>query len=173
MHRPAMRMDALLERLPRPLDRVRSIKLKLSLVLLGSGLVGAAYLVYLGVRTYRERGILAEAMRAEAPASLTPGGVYRQGVVVGLTNPKALVFFAALLPQFVRPGFGAVWAQMLVLGLGFVVLAMGLDCLWGLAAGVARNWFARSPGRVAAMGGIGGLTMIGLGVGLAVSGRAD
>lgn len=135
-------------------------------------LTGAVYLVYLGVRTFRERGELAEALRAAVPAGRRRS-VYRQGVVVGLTNPKALVFFAALLPQFVNPHTGGVPLQMMALGLGFVVLAAGLDCLWGLAAGVARTWLARSPGRIAALGGTGGLAMIGLGVGLAVSGRPD
>jgi threonine/homoserine/homoserine lactone efflux protein len=144
-------------------------------------LVGAAYLAYLGVRTFRERDQLAEALRAAGAAR--PGGVgrpsgvgrhvFRQGVVVGLTNPKALVFFAAVLPQFIDPGSGHVPVRMAALGLAFVLLAMVLDGVWGLAAGTARDWFARSPGRLAALRGTGGLAMIGLGVGLAVSGRGD
>jgi threonine/homoserine/homoserine lactone efflux protein len=135
-------------------------------------LVGAAYLVYLGVRTYRERGRLADALRVAVPVG-SGRGVYRQGVLVGLTNPKALVFYAAVLPQFVDPHTGSVPMQMAVLGLAFVLIAMLLDGLWGLAAGAARDWFATSPGRLRALGGTGGLTMIGLGVGLAVAGRAE
>ena len=135
-------------------------------------LVGAAYLVYLGVRTYRERGRLADALRVAVPVG-AGRGVYRQGVLVGLTNPKALVFYAAVLPQFVDPHTGGVPMQMAVLGLAFVLIAMLLDGLWGLAAGAARDWFATSPGRLRTLGGTGGLTMIGLGVGLAVAGRGE
>jgi threonine/homoserine/homoserine lactone efflux protein len=62
---------------------------------------------------------------------------------------------------------------MTVLGLAFVLLAMVLDCLWGLAAGAVRGWLARPPRRLTALGGAGGLTMIGLGVGLALTGRSD
>lgn len=138
-------------------------------------LVGAVYLVYLGVRTFRERGGLAEAMHVinAAPVSGVGRHVFRQGVVVGVTNPKALVFFAAVLPQFVDPRSRHVPVQMAVLGIAFVLLAMVLDAMWGLAAGTARDWFARSPARLSAFGGTGGLAMIGLGVGLAVTGRGD
>jgi threonine/homoserine/homoserine lactone efflux protein len=133
-------------------------------------LVGAAYLVYLGVRTYRERGELAEAMRVATPVRR---GAVRQGVVVGLTNPKTLVFFAALLPQFVNPHAGAVPVQMVLLGLIYVLVAAVLDAAWGVCAGVARQWLAGSPRRVATLGGAGGVTMVGLGVGLAVTGRSQ
>ncbi|WP_028932779.1 LysE family translocator [Pseudonocardia spinosispora] len=135
-------------------------------------LVGAAYLVYLGVRAYRERGGLASLMNGEVPVG-SAHRVYRQGVLVGLTNPKSLVFFAAVLPQFVDAKNGHVPLQMLILGLVFVAVAMVLDSMWGLAAGVARDWFARSPRRLSVLGGTGGLMMIGLGLGLAVSGRKD
>jgi threonine/homoserine/homoserine lactone efflux protein len=50
---------------------------------------------------------------------------------------------------------------------------MGLDCLWGLAAVWVRDWVARSPERLRVVGGVGGLTMIGLGLGLAITGRRD
>jgi threonine/homoserine/homoserine lactone efflux protein len=139
-------------------------------------LVGAAYLVYLGVRTWRERGGLSEALRG-AGVGVEPGAVgahvFRQGVLVGVTNPKAMVFFAAVLPQFVDRESGHVPAQMLLLGLAFVLLAMVLDSVWGLAAGTARDWLARSPRRLATLGGTGGLMMIGLGMGLAVTGRRE
>jgi threonine/homoserine/homoserine lactone efflux protein len=135
-------------------------------------LLGAAYLVYLGVRTWRERGALADVLRS-VPESGVARHVFRQGMVVGVTNPKALVFFAAVLPQFVDRGGGHVPTQMLLLGFAFVVLAMVLDSGWGLAAGTARDWLACSPGRLSALGGTGGLMMVGLGVGLAVSGRRE
>jgi threonine/homoserine/homoserine lactone efflux protein len=135
-------------------------------------LTGAAYLVYLGVRTWRQRGSL--------PDPATDGGgthgslrTLREGFVVGVTNPKTIVFFAAVLPQFVDPAQEHVTGQMLLLGLVFNVIALASDSVWGMGASVARDWFARSPRRLAAVGRVGGLSMIGLGVTVAVTGRKD
>jgi threonine/homoserine/homoserine lactone efflux protein len=134
-------------------------------------LVGAAYLVYLGVHTYRTRGDLIAALgRGSAGADRR---LYWQGVIVGCTNPKVLIFFAAVLPQFVDTGAGGATSQMLVLGLVFAVLAAVLDSLWGLAAGAARDWFATSPGRLRRVGGTGGIMMILMGGTLALTGRRD
>jgi threonine/homoserine/homoserine lactone efflux protein len=133
-------------------------------------LVGAGYLIYLGVRTYRARGELLTALGRGASAGRR---LFWQGLVVGATNPKVLIFFAAVLPQFVNPAAGHVTTQMLVLGLLFAVLAAGLDSMWGLAAGTARNWLATSPARVRRLGGTGGIMMIVMGAGLALSGRRD
>ena len=80
---------------------------------------------------------------------------------------------AAVLPQFADPGRGHVPLQLLLLGLVFVAIALVSDSIWGLAAGSARVWLGRSPRRLAALGGLGGLVMIGLGVRLAVTGRQD
>jgi threonine/homoserine/homoserine lactone efflux protein len=136
-------------------------------------LVGAAYLVYLGVQTFRARGDLAAAITGGDPGAPADRRLYWQGVIVGVTNPKVLIFFAAILPQFVDAKAGNATVQMLVLGLVFAVLAASLDSLWGLAAGWAREWFATSPTRLRRVGGVGGVMMIMLGVGLAVSGRKD
>lgn len=155
-------------------------------------IAGAAYLVYLGVQTYRHRGDLATALGAPgAPPDACPedhrrsgvrrrpsGGftarrVFWQGVAVGATNPKVLVLFVALLPQFTDPGAGSLGVQMLVLGLLFTLTAAVLDSVWGLAAGAARDWFATSPARLRRVGGTGGLMMIGLGATLALTGRRD
>jgi threonine/homoserine/homoserine lactone efflux protein len=96
-----------------------------------------------------------------------------EGFAVGVTNPKTIVFFAAVLPQFIDPAQGPVVVQMLVLGLIFNVIAVASDTVWGLVAAAARDWFGRSPQRLATVGGVGGLTMIGLGVTVAVTGRKD
>lgn len=132
---------------------------------------GAAYLVHLGVQTIRRRGDLAA--RLGEPAAPAGRRMFRQGVVVGATNPKVLVFFAAVLPQFVDAHAGSATTQMLVLGLLFAVIAAGLDSAWGLAAGSARAWFATSPARLRWMGGIGGTSLIVMGAGLALTGRKD
>jgi threonine/homoserine/homoserine lactone efflux protein len=91
--------------------------------------------------------------------------------VVGVTNPKSAVFFAAILPGFTDPSAGRVPLQMLVLGLIFVVIALACDAVWGLLAGAARERFVSSPRRLELIGGAGGVVLVGLGVGLAVTGR--
>ncbi|PSR66947.1 LysE family translocator [Nocardia sp. MDA0666] len=136
-------------------------------------LLGASYLIYLGVQAIRHRAGLAEAFTTEAPA-IRRGTVsmLRDGLVVGFANPKSVVFLAALLPQFVDPD-GWVPGQMLVLGLCIPLFGLIFDSTWALTAGAARAWFARSPRRLAAVGGAGGLVMIGLGTSLALTGRKD
>lgn len=133
--------------------------------------VGAAYLVYLGVQTIRHRGDLAVALGGgPGPADRR---LYWQGVLVGFTNPKVLVFFAAVLPQFVDTGAGNATTQMLVLGLLFALIASVLDSVWGLAAGSARDWFVTSPARLRRVGGLGGTMLIVMGAALALTGRRD
>jgi threonine/homoserine/homoserine lactone efflux protein len=68
---------------------------------------------------------------------------------------------------------GGVPLQMLLLGVVFLLIAVVCDSSWALIAGSARAWFARSPRRLALIGGAGGLAMIGLGASLAVTGRRD
>ncbi|MFI2215075.1 LysE family translocator [Streptomyces sp. NPDC020141] len=133
-------------------------------------LAGAAYLIYLGVKAVRERGSLHASFTGDVPSR---GGLrtFWEGFAVGVANPKTIVFFAAVLPQFVDQGAGSVPAQMLLLGLVFHVIAVTCDSLWGLTAATARGWFARSPRRLSLVGGAGGLTMIGLGVTVAATGR--
>lgn len=140
-------------------------------------LIGAAYLVFLGVKAFRHR----RALNAEMADGAQDGGqrtvsslrALRQGVLVGLTNPKAAVFFGAVLPQFVDRASGHVPLQMIVFTTMFSAMALASDATWGLVAGTARDWFARSPRRLALVGGAGGLAMVGLGLGIAVTGRKD
>jgi len=137
-------------------------------------LAGAAYLGYLGVQAIRHRHRLSEALGVDAGAgSRRVLTVLRDGFVVGFTNPKTLVFFGAMLPQFVVPSAGWVPGQVLLLGICLPVIALVSDTVWALVASGARTWFARSPRRLAMVGGTSGLVMIGLGAGLAVTGRKD
>ncbi|GGU98575.1 lysine transporter LysE [Streptomyces albospinus] len=143
-------------------------------VFMGVKLAGAAYLVYLGVQAFRHR----KEMRAadmEAPAGERRGDLRTilDGVFVGATNPKGIVFFAAVLPQFVDRSAGHIPLQMMVLGLVPVAIGLITDTLWGLGASAARSWFARSDRRLSMVGGAGGVAMIGLGVTVAATGRAD
>jgi len=133
-------------------------------------LAGAAYLVWLGVRTFRNRRALVLALGA--PVTPKSGRrILREGFVVGVTNPKAAVFFAAILPQFTEPSLGHVSLQMLTLGVVFIAIATLCDGAWALAAGTARERLVSSPRRLEAIGGAGGAVLVGLGVGLAVTGR--
>jgi threonine/homoserine/homoserine lactone efflux protein len=95
----------------------------------------------------------------------------RQGYVVGASNPKGYMMLAAVLPQFVDRGEGHVQLQMLMLGLLATTIGLLSDSVWALIASQLRIWFNRSPKRGEAMGTVGGVSMIGLGVGLAVSGE--
>jgi threonine/homoserine/homoserine lactone efflux protein len=133
-------------------------------------LAGAAYLIVLGVRAIRDRHLLARVLD-EAASPRRTGRIFREGFIVGISNPKTGIFFAAVLPQFVDRRAGHLPIQLLVLGLVFVLIALISDSVWGLVAGAARAWFARSPRRLARVGGAGGLVMIGLGARLAVTGR--
>ncbi|GCD92762.1 LysE family translocator [Embleya hyalina] len=136
-------------------------------------LVGAAYLMYLGVQAFRGRKALPAAFTADGPTATGIPRTFWDGFLVGVANPKTIVFFAAVLPQFVDRDRGHVAAQMLLLGLVFNVIAVACDSAWGLAAATARGWFVGSPRRLAAVGGVGGLAMIGLGVTVAATGRKD
>ena len=135
-------------------------------------LAGAVYLIYLGVKAFRERDSLSTALTADSPAR-NPLRTLRDGFAVGVSNPKTIVFFAAVLPQFVDPIRGHIVVQMLMLGMIFNVIALVSDSLWGIVASQARDWFGRSPRRLSLVGGVGGLTMIGLGVTVAVTGRKE
>ena len=135
-------------------------------------LAGAAYIVFLGVQAIRHRKSLAAILGGRvAPASTSR--MLRDGFVVGLTNPKAILFFAAVLPQFANRSAGHVPLQLLLLGLIFVAIALVSDSMWAVAAGTARTWFTRSPRRLEAVGGASGLAMIGIGASLALAGGKD
>ncbi|HEX5294184.1 MAG TPA: LysE family translocator [Streptosporangiaceae bacterium] len=135
-------------------------------------LAGAAYLAYLGVQAFRHRHSLSAALDARVQRKNVTV-IVRDGIVVGVSNPKVIVFFVAVLPQFVDRSAGHVSLQMLLLGAVWSAIALVCDSSWALAAGSARAWLARTPRRLAAVGGAGGLAMIGIGVGLAFTGRKD
>ena len=133
---------------------------------------GAAYLIFLGVQAIRHRRRLAGVLGANLERK-SIARIVADGFLVGVGNPKVVVFFAAVLPQFVDRAAGHVPAQLLMLGALFAAIALVSDCGWALAAGSARAWFGRSPRRLKLIGGTGGLVMIGLGVTLAATGRKD
>jgi threonine/homoserine/homoserine lactone efflux protein len=133
---------------------------------------GAGYLIFLGIQAIRHRRRLAEALGTRLE-NKSIARIVTDGFVVGLGNPKVIVFFAAVLPQFVDRGAGHVTAQLLVLGALFAGIALISNSAWAVAVGSARAWLGRSPRRLELIGGSGGLAMIGIGTALAVSGRRD
>lgn len=147
--------------------------LGLSAILLTSALafelikyLGAAYLVYLGVRSllekYRKAG-LPEVKKVNSHLA------FRQAVLIELLNPKTALFFLAFLPQFVRPdGLPAVY-QLLILGLVFVLMGILYTTVIALVAGSVSNWLSRkSSGMPGWPGRLVGLIYIGLGLQLAL-----
>lgn len=135
-------------------------------------IAGAGYLVWLGIQAFRHRRSLGQVLEA-APAPRGDWKAAREGFVVGIANPKAYVLFAAVLPQFANQAAGHVPLQLLLLSLVSLPIGLVCDSAWGLAASAVRSWFARSPQRLALIGGLGGLAMIGLGLTLALTGRRD
>lgn len=122
---------------------------------------GAAYVIWLGIQAIRHRREAREAL--EKQVSAARGHALRIGLVVGVTNPKTILFFVAFLPQFVDARAGHVGVQMALLGLVFGVMAICSDSVWALLAARAREWFARKPARLDTLGASGGAMMVGLG----------
>lgn len=126
--------------------------------------LGGGYLVWMGIDAIRHRVVAASKMTERGDGRPNTWQTLRQGFTVGVLNPKALVYFAAVLPQFVDPELGSVPLQLLTLGGIFCLLAVLSDGTWGVLAGTAREWLAGHPRRLETMRMIGGVVMIGLGI---------
>ena len=134
------------------------------LAFLSVQILGGAYLLYLGFEAIRHSRIDAADMVKSVGARPTPLRSIRDGFWVGALNPKGLVFFAAILPQFVDRGASDISAQLLFMGFVFALLSIICDGSWGLIAGTARQWLATSPRRLIMMRRAGGVVMILLGI---------
>ena len=140
---------------------------------------GAAYLIYLGIKTLRasvdeQAGAAVDrALRGahEQRAPMWP--VFRDGFIVALFNPKTIIFFSAFLPQFMTEhGTGsAAMAQAMFLGALFVLIASTSDAIYAIAAGSIAPWLAKHRGASRTGRTIAGCSFIGLGVFAALSGR--
>jgi threonine/homoserine/homoserine lactone efflux protein len=135
-------------------------------------LAGAVYLIWLGIQAFRRRGALADVLASAAEPRGTVRAA-REGFVVGVTNPKAVILFAAVLPEFVNRAAGHTPAQMLILSAIAIVIGLTSDSCWALISSTVRSWFAKSPRRLALVGGAGGLAIIGLGITLLLTGPKD
>jgi threonine/homoserine/homoserine lactone efflux protein len=92
----------------------------------------------------------------------------REGFTVGVLNPKALVFFSAVFPQFIDSQAGSITSQLLLFGEIFSVLAFLFDGTWGLVVGTSRDWFVTSKNRLVVLRTIGAVVMMALGFGVIV-----
>jgi threonine/homoserine/homoserine lactone efflux protein len=130
--------------------------------------LGAAYLIWIGIRT-----LMADDPDPEAPAVKAEplARVFRDGFVVNLFNPKTAIFFLAFLPQFVDPARGEVHWQILVLGLTFMGLGILSDAGFALLAGVAGDALRRNRRFLRLQRWFAGISFIGLGVTAALATR--
>lgn len=130
--------------------------------------VGAAYLIWIGIRTFLARDPSPDATAVPAESLRR---VFRDGFVVNLFNPKTAIFFLAFLPQFVDPARGAIHWQILVLGLTFMVLGMVSDGVFALLAGAAGDFLRRNRRFLRLQRWFAGTSFIGLGITAAMATR--
>lgn len=131
--------------------------------------LGAAYLIYLGIRKFMERD---KAESAETIKHDTLRRVYSQGIIVSILNPKTALFFFAFLPQFVDSARGYVPLQMFILGVIFVVMALTTDSLYALAAGTVGRFLRGNLRYLRFQRYFSGTVYIGLGLATAFSGSS-
>jgi threonine/homoserine/homoserine lactone efflux protein len=136
-------------------------------------LLGAVYLVYLGLQSLRSAfGASKESAAYASEAgrrTLLPMRAFCQGLINDLANPKMAVFFASVLPQFAQPGQG-MFSQLLVLGAVFAVLTFVWLSLYTVVLGLAGKWLQRSSVR-RAIDGMAGAALVGLGIRVATADR--
>ncbi|ASY09242.1 Threonine/homoserine/homoserine lactone efflux protein [Candidatus Nanopelagicus limnes] len=125
---------------------------------------GGAYLIYLGYAAIAASRVDAQGMQKTEGSKPSFFTSLKNGFWVGVLNPKSVVFFAAILPQFVDQEKNNVTAQLLLLGAIFATVALISDGSYGLLAGTVRSWLAGDVKRLIFMRRFGGLVMIGLGV---------
>ncbi|MCT9082253.1 LysE family translocator [Streptomyces fulvoviolaceus] len=129
--------------------------------------VGAAYLLYLAVKAFRDRSVPGEEGAAGGGSGMRRA--FWQGAVTNLLNPKVILFNVAFLPQFVNPSLGHVPGQLLVLGCTIVVMGFLWDGTVGLASGRLGNLLRRSPRVNRWMNIVSGTVFTGLAVRLAAT----
>ena len=132
--------------------------------------LGAAYLVWLGLRRLLAKDEPSGSVRGPHASRLGLRRVFAQGVVVNVLNPKTALFFFAFLPQFVDPSRGSVPFQVLVLGVAFVLLGLLSDGAYAVAASTGAGWLRRRPRVARASRLVSGGVLISLGVTTALAG---
>jgi threonine/homoserine/homoserine lactone efflux protein len=129
--------------------------------------VGAAYLGYLGIKALRGNG---PALGAPTPTAGSARRAFRQGFLVGITNPKVALFFLAFLPQFVDPARGSAATQILLLGAIFTLIGLTFDLGYAAAAGTLGGWLRRRPRLAKRQRYVTGTLYLALGASAAIGG---
>lgn len=138
------------------------------LLLIVVQVLGGMYLIHLGIDAWRHRQEHADDMVKIEEVKPSNYQILRQGFTVGALNPKALVFFSAVFPQFVDPDVGSITIQLLIFGAIFTALALLLDGTWGVLVGSSRDWFVTSRNRLVFLRTVGAVVMIALGLGVMI-----
>ena len=126
--------------------------------------LGAFYLIYLGIDALRHSREHAQSMTDLSGGKPSIAKTIREGYLVGVLNPKTLVFFAAILPQFVDRPKGHLVTQLLLLGTVFCIIALLSDGTWGIIAATIRVWLSSEAKRLERLRMCGGVVMVGLGL---------
>jgi threonine/homoserine/homoserine lactone efflux protein len=121
---------------------------------------GAAYLIYLGIKTLRNRDA---SNPLQIPGATSARGAFKRGVIVNILNPKLALFFLAFLPQFVVPTRGSVAAQLVFLGLLFISVAIVIDGIYAMTSGMIGNLLNRSQRFAEGQRKVAGVTYLALG----------
>ena len=129
--------------------------------------LGAAYLIYLGIRTFMSKE---EAGELQPPTHMRYSRLFAQGFIVNLLNPKTALFFFAFLPQFVSPAQGSVVLQITILGVIFVGMAIVSDSIYALVAGTAGEWLSGNRQVARAQKYLAGTIYLSLGITTALLG---
>ena len=138
------------------------------LLLIVVQVLGGMYLIHLGIDAWRHKQEHADDMVKIEEVKPINYQILRQGFTVGALNPKALVFFSAVFPQFVDPDVGSITIQLLIFGAIFTALALLLDGTWGVLVGSSRDWFVTSRNRLVFLRTVGAVVMMALGVGVMI-----
>jgi threonine/homoserine/homoserine lactone efflux protein len=130
--------------------------------------VGAAYLLYLGIKSWRDQSTF----RLQTPASIARSSrLFWQGVLSNVLNPKIAIFFLAFLPQFVDKGSSHVTLQLITLGLTFAGFGLCFLLVVGYFSGTVGRWLTQRPRYAELFGHVAGGILIGLGIRLALTER--
>ena len=128
--------------------------------------LGAAYLLYLAWLAFRSKESQASAAQGQKPDYAR---LYRQGILMNVTNPKVSLFFLALLPQFAKPQLGSVTVQLLLLGGLFIVATIIVFGAIALLAGTLNRWFLRSERGQLLLNRLAGVVFVGLALKIATT----
>lgn len=138
------------------------------ILLVGLQVVGGCYLIYLGYEAFKHRSEQAQIIATITESKPSTIRNLKQGFMVGLLNPKAIVFIGAIFPQFLDPNGAAATFQLAFFGLLWCILAILGDGMWALVVGSSRDWFVNSQTRLVILRTAGAGVMVVLGLGILI-----